>query len=450
MAQTVTIKMYKDSNYYFVNSAEADQGAVGAGLSVKDIVDAVGTTKNATIVFGHSGAGNTTTYSFGTSETITTNINVIMEAGARLAIATGVTLTINGPFQANKRLQCIALTGTGVVSFGEESVSEVYPEWWGGVADGSTVVTTQINNALTAITRGVVKLAPGVYDTGGTVIYILGTGKHLVGSGIDATFLEGDADSNVHISMGNASTTAQGCSVRDLTMFRAAGTLDSDGHGIYATNFLHCFVQNIKVRREYNAFVIISETGFSNASFGFKVLGCFIEEVPGIAFYVGAASDTVSNVVIDGNTIGNAGKGGGNTLTANYFLYTDGTPDSVAFINNIAMYAADTAEIGNRTSFTNLVVKNNIGISSDIFATKTYDAPEIAAASYAATSWNDITGAALGDIAIAALEVDVANLVVDARVIAADTVEITLYNNTVGAINLASTTVNVRVIKAEV
>ena len=450
MAQTVTIKMYKDSNYYFVNSAEADQGAAGAGLSVKDIVDAVGSTKNATIVFGHSGAGNTTTYSFGTSETITTNFDVIVEAGARLAIATGVTLTINGPFQANKRLKCIALTGTGVVSFGEESVSEVYPEWWGGVADRSTVVSTYINNALDAITRGIVKLAPGVYDTGTSQIDITGTGKHLIGSGMDATFLEGDIGGGFQVFIGSDDVTAQGCSVRDLTISRTAGVLNVNDHGIYAVNFLHCFVKNVKLRRHYNAFLIGSEAGFSDASFGFKAIGCYLEEISNVAFYIGDAGDTLSGIVIDGNIIGNAGKGGGNTLTVDYFLYTAGTPDSVVVINNVAMYAAGTAEIGNRTSFTNLVIKNNVGISSDIFATKTYDAPSIAAASYAAVSWNDITGAALGDIAIAALEVDVANLVVDARVIAANTVEMTLNNNTVGAIDLASTTVNVRVIKAEV
>jgi len=447
MTQTVTVKMYKDSNYYFVNSAEADQGAVGAGLSVKDIVDAVGATKNATIVFGHSGAGNTTTYSFGTNETIPTNIDVIVEAGAQLAIATGVTLTINGPFQANKRIKCIALTGTGVVSFGEESVSEVYPEWWGGVADRSTVVSTYINNALDSITRGIVKLAPGVYDTGTAQINITGTGKHLVGSGIDATFLEGDIGNGFRVLFGSDSATAQGCSIKNLTISRTSGSIGIHDHGIIAYNFLHCFAQNVKLRRHYNAFLIQSEVGYSDASFGFKALDCHLEEISNVAFYI---DDGATGVVIDGNTIGNAGKGGGNTLTALYFLYTAGTPDSVVFINNIAMYAADTAEIGNRTSFTNLVVKNNIGISSDIFATKTYDAPEIAAASYAAVSWNDITGAALGDTAIAALEVDVANLVVDARVIATDTVEVTLYNNTVGAINLASTTVNVRVIKAEV
>ncbi|MBU2395708.1 MAG: hypothetical protein KKH70_20430, partial [Gammaproteobacteria bacterium] len=98
MTQTFNLKIARDVSWntelHWVDASETDQGAAGSGESVKDIVDAVGATKNATMIFSHSGSGNTTTYSFGTSETIPTNIDVIVEAGARLAIATGVTLTI--------------------------------------------------------------------------------------------------------------------------------------------------------------------------------------------------------------------------------------------------------------------------------------------------------------------------------------------------------------------
>lgn len=59
-----------------------------------------------------------------------------------------------------------------------------------------------------------------------------------------------------------------------------------------------------------------------------------------------------------------------------------------------------------------------------------------------------VTGAALGDFAVASLEVDVVDLVVSASVTAADTVTVVLFNNTAGAIDLASTTVRVRVFPA--
>lgn len=58
-----------------------------------------------------------------------------------------------------------------------------------------------------------------------------------------------------------------------------------------------------------------------------------------------------------------------------------------------------------------------------------------------------ITGAALGDFVMAALSIDVADLVLTGQVTAANTVTLSLANNTGGAIDLASCTAYARVIK---
>lgn len=58
-----------------------------------------------------------------------------------------------------------------------------------------------------------------------------------------------------------------------------------------------------------------------------------------------------------------------------------------------------------------------------------------------------VTGAALGDFVIASLSIDIADLQLSADVTAADTVTCVLSNSTGGAIDLASATVYVRVIK---
>lgn len=58
-----------------------------------------------------------------------------------------------------------------------------------------------------------------------------------------------------------------------------------------------------------------------------------------------------------------------------------------------------------------------------------------------------VTGAALGDFAVASLGVDNVDLTVSATVTAADTATVVLANNTGASVNLASTTVRVRVIK---
>jgi len=73
---------------------------------------------------------------------------------------------------------------------------------------------------------------------------------------------------------------------------------------------------------------------------------------------------------------------------------------------------------------------------------------DLANAADAATVASDVTvtGVALGDIVMgASLGVDVADLTLDAQVTAADTVTVSVNNNTGGAVNLASTTVRLLV-----
>ena len=76
----------------------------------------------------------------------------------------------------------------------------------------------------------------------------------------------------------------------------------------------------------------------------------------------------------------------------------------------------------------------------------TWDAASIADGDEVATEVT-VTGAALGDFAIAAFSLDVADLVLNANVTAANTVTCVLANNTGGAIDLASGTIYARVIK---
>ena len=156
MTQTVTVKMYKDSGYYFVDASETDQGVAGDGLSVKDIVDAIGATKKATMVFGHTGTGNTTEYQFSTNETITSNFNVLVEIGARILVATGITITCQGAFNPPP-LQVIELTGTG--AFNVSNTKPVHHEWLGGVGSSlllGTKLSKSLDTSYTAETDGAV------------------------------------------------------------------------------------------------------------------------------------------------------------------------------------------------------------------------------------------------------------------------------------------------------
>ena len=59
-----------------------------------------------------------------------------------------------------------------------------------------------------------------------------------------------------------------------------------------------------------------------------------------------------------------------------------------------------------------------------------------------------VTGAELGDFVLSSLSIDIADLVLDAQVTAADTVTAILANNTGGAVDLGSCTLSVIVVKA--
>ena len=85
-------------------------------------------------------------------------------------------------------------------------------------------------------------------------------------------------------------------------------------------------------------------------------------------------------------------------------------------------------------------------LQEDLHASETWDAGAIADGDEEANEVT-VTGAALGDYAVASLSIDIADLVLDAQVTATDTVTCVLANNTGGAINLASATVYVRVFR---
>lgn len=81
-----------------------------------------------------------------------------------------------------------------------------------------------------------------------------------------------------------------------------------------------------------------------------------------------------------------------------------------------------------------------------LYGSDTWDAGSIADGDEEAKTVT-VTGAALGDHAVASLSIDISDLVLDAQVTAANTVTCVLANNTGDAVDLASATVYVRVFK---
>lgn len=166
-AYTVGSPLTKLPPAYEANAPEAgatDQGVTDTGsITVKNLVDSIGTSKIATLIFAHTGAANTTTYTLTTSDTITSNIKVWMEPGAILDGAG--TLTINGPLEADS--QCFGTSIT--VSFGAGSIYEVQAAWWGFAYGTNDAAQATINKAAilaaqaSIATGGIVRLPLGSF-----------------------------------------------------------------------------------------------------------------------------------------------------------------------------------------------------------------------------------------------------------------------------------------------
>ena len=142
------------STYYYPDYLAADHGVTGASNTIKHYVDLIGATNKATIYLRHNSGLDHTDYTFSTNETIPSNITLRFERGARLAIATGVTVTINSPFNAGLQ-QVFSCTGTGKVVFGPGSIKEVYSEWWGKSAtNDSPYIQAAVNSLPTGTIYG--------------------------------------------------------------------------------------------------------------------------------------------------------------------------------------------------------------------------------------------------------------------------------------------------------
>jgi len=110
-----------------------------------------------------------------------------IKQGGVITIPTGATLTINGPFQAGLYQ---VFDGDGSVVFGSGSVSEVYPEWWGAIADGVTDCSASIEaaNSSAAINNMEVRFVSGTYLINTSISW--STSLNWVGAGKSKTYIK--------------------------------------------------------------------------------------------------------------------------------------------------------------------------------------------------------------------------------------------------------------------
>ncbi len=165
------------SRYYLtVDPTVSDQGAVTTegNRSVKDHVDAIGTSQYATLIFEHNRLANITEYNFSTSEVIGNNFDLKIQNGARLKDdANNPDLTINGNIIAAPGQHIFDFeNGTGSISFGSNSaIEKIYPNWWGFSPSASDAINSAALQAAINNDGQKISIPSGTYgfDTGVTV-----------------------------------------------------------------------------------------------------------------------------------------------------------------------------------------------------------------------------------------------------------------------------------------
>lgn len=216
------------------------------GTTVQAAMTAIGTT-NPTTLRIPTGA-----WAITADLTVPANVTLKPERGAVINIASTKTLTINGGLEAGL-YRIFSCTGTGKVSFGAGVVKEVYPEWWGAKADGTTndqpaiqlavdslppYVGTSDNAAPVYTDGGKIKLSRGTYYV--TSPMVLSNYHWLDGSGT-STVIKNGTDSSAAIAVGDGNTFVHRVRITNLSIKGSCtGVYVSGGYGIYAQKAIRC------------------------------------------------------------------------------------------------------------------------------------------------------------------------------------------------------------------
>jgi len=131
----------------YVDSTEVDQGAAGAGLSVKDLIDGLSASEKAILVFQHNG-GSATTYTFTTGQVIPENVFIEVLAGAVL----DGTVNLESPGHIIAAPSQQVFTDTSTITFNDGGA--ITFQWFGATGDGSTDDAAAVQAAIASLIGG--------------------------------------------------------------------------------------------------------------------------------------------------------------------------------------------------------------------------------------------------------------------------------------------------------
>lgn len=245
--------------------------------------------------------------------------------GNTLSVATTKTLTIKGCIDPGAFLKFEG-AGTTVLT-GNTCTPVVYAEWWGAVIGDSTDDLAAIDSALASQTSLTVQLLPGTYNISDTV-EIYGTGKHLKGSGRDATIILAADGVDEALQFGISATQAASCSIRDLTAKLDDVSPDATEIGVRGFFYTDCLIDDIRITSFYTGLQLrYKDTGGTQSRF-FTANNIQIDEIEDTYVHL----TDVNFVNIKGSQFGQIYE----SLDADEVFLFENTATNITISNNIA------------------------------------------------------------------------------------------------------------------
>lgn len=202
------VGVYDVGNYFTGTNLETVTTEIGQRITGQVSIlekggDPIGGASSNSAITAAQGAAQTIIFTPGTwlvDANITITSNAVFMRGAKLSIATGVTVTFSGGVEAGL-WQIFSWAGTGAVTISPGSQLFAVPQWWGFDVAATAATNTAALNACAIACYGLVIWVPrGAYNFNGmTIVPIALSGTSqlpftLIGEGIDGNGGNGGTD----------------------------------------------------------------------------------------------------------------------------------------------------------------------------------------------------------------------------------------------------------------
>lgn len=253
---------------YIVDPSVTDEGALTSdgNRSIKDLINTIGTSKQAILYFPNNSGSSTTTYTLDTSIDLTNypNIYLRLDPGAMLDRTTGdELLTSHSPEHliVGYRQQ---ITAVDMLRFAHGGF--VYAQWWGAKGDGVTDDYYPLYWAGQADLTLV--LLRGTYLTGTKLTYAVNN-FHIVGQfgyrAIIKNNVSGGASDCIEFTTAtpdDSSLFGSGCGIRGVTI--TASTDQTDGSALRITKHSGFLLNDVSTLKHPHGFDLV---GIRSCSF---------------------------------------------------------------------------------------------------------------------------------------------------------------------------------------